>query len=217
MMTPSQDAAPATPNATPTPERDANGKFAPGNRGGTGNPFARRVAQMRRVILDALDEKALTRVVNSMIEQAEKGDVAAARLLLQYSLGKPAPAVQPDRMDIDEYEVISDASIPTAEWMQILMKTTGAKLATDLIDHLGPIFEKVTLTKLSGMLVPKTDEEKRAARKEQKRAERRERAENSMFSPSPRGFDGDDDFDEFGFPRDMEIYPDDLGGPDRAA
>ncbi len=34
--------------------RDPNGRFAPGNVGGPGNPFARRVAELRQIMLDCV-------------------------------------------------------------------------------------------------------------------------------------------------------------------
>src|SRR5207248_10793741 len=50
---------PATNGTATTPPaagghegRDARGRFAPGNPGGPGNPFARRVAELRTALLD---------------------------------------------------------------------------------------------------------------------------------------------------------------------
>ena len=40
------ESEPLAPNA-PTNGHDADGRFAPGNAGGPGNPFARRVAELR--------------------------------------------------------------------------------------------------------------------------------------------------------------------------
>jgi hypothetical protein len=35
-------------------ERQSNGRFAKGNRGGPGNPFARKTAQLRQALVDAV-------------------------------------------------------------------------------------------------------------------------------------------------------------------
>jgi hypothetical protein len=77
---PTPDAAPP-PNPDAKPQaaeggRDMHGHFAKGNAGGPGNPFARR----------------------------KDGNVAAAKLLLSYALGKPAEAVDPDTLDLQEWE-----------------------------------------------------------------------------------------------------------------
>ena len=48
----------AAPGASAVPtDRDARGRFAPGNQGGPGNPFARRVAALRQSLLDAVPPK----------------------------------------------------------------------------------------------------------------------------------------------------------------
>jgi hypothetical protein len=43
-------------------------------------------------------------IADKLIEQAKGGNVVAAKLVLQYTIGKPAPAVQPDNLDAEEWE-----------------------------------------------------------------------------------------------------------------
>jgi hypothetical protein len=95
---------PQAPTAAepPSPERDLRGRFAPGNRGGPGNPFARRVADLRRALLDTVTPDDLQAITRQLIAKAREGDVAAARLVLAYTLGKPAAAVDPDRVETPE-------------------------------------------------------------------------------------------------------------------
>ena len=188
--TPATPATPVTPTTTPTPDREANGQFATGNRGGPGNPYARRVAELRHIILDVLDEEALVAVTKAMIEQAKTGDVAAARLLLQYSLGKPAPAVQPDRMNIDEFQIIKDSAVPSVEMLNMLMNTTSAKVATMVSDILWPLIEKETLRPITGKHMSGNNDARRAATKKLKRLLRRENVKNPSVSPSPIGPNG---------------------------
>lgn len=97
---------------TPSPNgdnggRDESGRFVPGNRGGPGNPFARRVAALRRVMLDSVTETDLREVVAVLVQQAKSGDVAAARELLTRIVGKPVDAVDPDNLDVDELQLRS--------------------------------------------------------------------------------------------------------------
>jgi hypothetical protein len=82
--------------------RDEGGKFAKGNRGGPGNPFTRRVAQLRTLLLSLVTDELLSEVVAKIAEMAKGGDLAAARLLLQYSLGQPQKALDPDDAEADE-------------------------------------------------------------------------------------------------------------------
>jgi hypothetical protein len=100
-------------NARPGPDaqpqaaengRDTHGRFGKGNAGGPGNPFARQVAALRCALLAAVSEKDMEEVTQTLARQAKEGNVAAAKLLLSYSLGKPAPTVDPDTLDQQEWE-----------------------------------------------------------------------------------------------------------------
>jgi hypothetical protein len=75
-----------------------------GNKAGRGNPFTRRLAAMRQVILDTIDTTKLRALVEALYAQALAGDVAAARTLLAYVVGKPSSSVDPDALDRDEWK-----------------------------------------------------------------------------------------------------------------
>ena len=90
-----------------TSGRNSNGQFAKGNPGGPGNPYARRVARLRATLLDAVGENGLADIVQGMITAAKGGDVAAAKLLLSYLLGKPVESVEPDYVEIHERKLQS--------------------------------------------------------------------------------------------------------------
>jgi hypothetical protein len=89
--------------------RDVQGKFTPGNAGGPGNPFARRVAHLRSVMVQAISDEDIAAIIVKLMEQARAGDAASAKVLFQYVIGKPTVAPNPDRMDRDEYEVAREA------------------------------------------------------------------------------------------------------------
>lgn len=82
-------------------EKDARGRFAPGNRGGPGRPRKHYEQRYQRIVYDALTPEALFRAVSKLIELAEQGDVAAIRELLRLALpAKPDPfEVLPDTSD----------------------------------------------------------------------------------------------------------------------
>jgi hypothetical protein len=73
----------------PSAYRGSDGRFAKGNPGGPGNPHARQVARLKSALHEALTEEGIAAVARAMLEKAQEGDVAAARLLLEYSIGKP--------------------------------------------------------------------------------------------------------------------------------
>jgi hypothetical protein len=87
---------------TQTPRR--RGRSARGN-GGPGNPFARRVAGLRAAVLDAVTEDDLREIVRAVVGAAKKCDLAAVKLLLGYCVGRPADAVDPDRVEIDRLKL----------------------------------------------------------------------------------------------------------------
>lgn len=74
--------------------RDSRGRFAPGNRAGKGNPNYLRTQRYRQALDAALSEKDLRAVMRGLLKAARAGDVAAARLLLHYSIGRPR--LEPD-------------------------------------------------------------------------------------------------------------------------
>jgi hypothetical protein len=84
---------------TATADRDATGRFVAGNRGGPGNPLGSRAAEMRQILIDALTDDALRKLADAMVARAQEGNVAAAKLLLSYALGKPPAATESDGPD----------------------------------------------------------------------------------------------------------------------
>jgi hypothetical protein len=116
---PEQPAAEAPDREAP-PGRDGQGRFAKGNAGGPGNPFARRVAALRQALLDAVTEDDMSAVAARLVEMARGGDLAAIRLLLAYTVGKPAPCVDPDTLDQHEWQVCRKSAVPTHEVKEAL-------------------------------------------------------------------------------------------------
>jgi hypothetical protein len=82
---------------------DSSGRFTKGNKCAAGNPFARRLARLRSLLLDAVSDDDLRAVARKLVEQARDGDTAAAKLLLAYVLGRPAAVVDPDTLDREEW------------------------------------------------------------------------------------------------------------------
>jgi hypothetical protein len=126
--TSSQTQATDTPQAQPRPEvkRDANGRFLIGNDAGPGNPFARKTAACHAAFLERATPEEMKAIADKLIEQAKGGNVAAAKLVLQYTIGKTAPAVKPDNLDAEEWEKI---------------KTTAWKPMRELPMGMGPGLE----------------------------------------------------------------------------
>jgi hypothetical protein len=76
--------------------RDAQGRFAPGNPGGPGNPFARRSAAMRTAFLEAISPDDIQAIVRMLIDKATAGDLVASKLVLLWAIGRPPDPQHPD-------------------------------------------------------------------------------------------------------------------------
>ncbi len=103
-------------SATPAPVADApgsptihegrepNGRFAKGNKGGPGNPFARQTAALRKQLVEAVTPAVMAQICTALILRAQGGNLAAIKLLFSYVIGKPTDAVNPDTLDHEEME-----------------------------------------------------------------------------------------------------------------
>jgi hypothetical protein len=202
-----------SPQPSPTPEtpcrddlnrdakKDAKGRFVRGNPGGPGNPFGRQVAELRKVLLGAVTPERMRTLVDSLVERSIKGDNVAAKLVLQYTLGKPAAAVEPDRVDVDEYRLRAESAIPQDDWVPTLGQWPASAI-NQLADKCQRSFDFDNDQVLVGgvPMEKETPASRRAARKAKKR---RLRAQDS---PSPNGSDGRGKtlrFDKHGFPLDI--------------
>jgi hypothetical protein len=85
-------------------QRDEKGRFVKGNTCGRGNPFARQTAQLRKAFVDMVSEEDVRDIVAILLLLAKGGDLAAARVVLSYAVGKPTEAENPDRLDVQEWE-----------------------------------------------------------------------------------------------------------------
>ena len=73
-------------------DRDpTTGRFVAGNAAAVGHrrPHAARVAELRAELFETLTRERLHGVLVALLEKAQGGDVAAARLVLSYALGEP--------------------------------------------------------------------------------------------------------------------------------
>jgi hypothetical protein len=112
--------------------RDTRGRYSGGNAGGPGNPFARRVAQLRAILLETVTDEELRIVAGQLMVKAKFGDLAAIKLLFQYVLGKPAATVNPDAVNVEEVDLYRRAPEHTT-MQEILKERAPAELAVDML------------------------------------------------------------------------------------
>jgi hypothetical protein len=117
--------------------RDSKGRFTRGNKGGPGSPFNRRVAALRQLLLERVSDDDLAAIVDRLVQQAREGDLAAVKLVLSYTVGKPLPAVDPDRVDVDEFKLFQEEARTGEEFMRPL-KAMPAGMACDMLRAILP-------------------------------------------------------------------------------
>ncbi len=149
-----QPSAEPTPATSPASGRDRGGRFAKGNPGGPGNPFARRVAALRSALIQSVQAEDLIAIARALIEKARQGDdVAAARLVYQYVLGKAAEAVNPDRLDADEWQAYKETATMMKELRQV-----GTAPAAELPLHQVRITRPILAQQLADGFCKRADE-----------------------------------------------------------
>jgi hypothetical protein len=118
--------------------RDQRGRFARGNGGGPGNPFGRQVAAFRAALIAAVTPEDIQRVMKALVQQAVKGNVAAARLLLAYTVGKPADPANSDRVDVEEWQLVQQtvARPEVAQTLTNMPVHLASKLASNQLAQL---------------------------------------------------------------------------------
>jgi hypothetical protein len=99
-----QPTHPAEPKAKLAQGRHADGQFAPGNPGGPGNPLARKVAALRKALIETVTEEDVREIGKVLIQKAKEGSPAAIKLVFQYAIGKPGPETGPNRLDFDGWQ-----------------------------------------------------------------------------------------------------------------
>jgi hypothetical protein len=174
------------PNPGPEPSRTsgraANGRFAKGNPGGPGNPFARQVAAFRQEFMAAVTGDDIAVIVRSLIDKAKAGDVAAARLVLQYTLGKPAASVDPDRLDEMEWEQWQreQASNESDKVWMGMHASTANTIARSII----PVMQKEHFAELHQQLHEREEDRREEAAEDEREKERRAERRRSREAKS---------------------------------
>jgi len=58
-------------------ERGEDRRFLPGNAGGLGNPYARKVAALRGSLNNAVTHEDIEEIIHSQVEKAKQGDIVS--------------------------------------------------------------------------------------------------------------------------------------------
>lgn len=121
--------------------RDDRGRFAKGNKGGPGNPFMRRAAALRQAFSEAVNESNLGVLATMLVTRALQGDTAAAKLVLEYTVGKPGAAPNPDLMDAEDIAT-RRRQLVREEDIEALMRAIPAWLVCQALEAVGPALQE---------------------------------------------------------------------------
>jgi hypothetical protein len=128
----------------------------PGHAGGPGNPHGRQVAALRRTLLEVVTPERLRNVVTKLVEQAEAGCTASAKLVLLYSLGRPAEATDPDKVELAEMELMRAAPTSSALADEIILRMAPASAAACARHYINdPVFATAMEQAVLGLIAHK--------------------------------------------------------------
>jgi hypothetical protein len=74
--------------------RDTSGRFVPGNKCSKGHAYHKRIHNLRRAIIAASTPKDIIEIIQKLAELAKTGDVAAAKVYLDYVVGRPPRMIE---------------------------------------------------------------------------------------------------------------------------
>jgi hypothetical protein len=167
------DSAPraAEPSANGNKWHDARGRFAKGNPGGPGNPFARRTALYQKAIRQVVTLEDLREVMTMVLLKAKSGDIAAAKMLLAHTAGKGVHAVEPDRLDTDEWQLTVEEAVDARD-MKAIMTRLPVECANQIVRGTLPVLGQEMMQKLGyGLRIVNPKDFRRWMKKERRRAE----------------------------------------------
>ena len=87
-------------------KRKPNGTFARGNKGGTGNPYARKVASLRNLFYETVTDEDMKAIIQRLVADAKDGDPIARKELFNRMIGKPVDSPHPDELNSHEAEIM---------------------------------------------------------------------------------------------------------------
>jgi hypothetical protein len=97
-------------------------------------------------MLETVSPEDLQAIVRRLLEKVKEGDVAAARLVLSYTVGKPDKAVDPDRLDVDEFQLWQASAVADEDLYGVIGRPQAGLANTVLRAAVAPIQETTAQT-----------------------------------------------------------------------
>jgi hypothetical protein len=106
---------------------------------------------MLALLRTTISDEEMVDIIRVLVDKAKNGDTSAAKILLSYKIGKPAPAPNPDQIDRDEWEHYQKDTINLQEVQQVL-SSLPAKVGNDIARTALPIVTKARVQQLTASL-----------------------------------------------------------------
>ena len=105
------------------------------------------MAALRKSLLNGVTEEDVTKLGQELLKRAMSGDVAAAKVLLSYVVGKPTEVISPDRIELEAWKLIQ--SWPTiAEYIATLI-VVPPETAAEGVKNVAPTSQDVLMQRIA--------------------------------------------------------------------
>jgi hypothetical protein len=98
-----------------------------------------------------ISDEDMIHLYRVLYDKAMKGDVSAAKLVLAYKIGKPAPCPDPDAIDRDEWEHYQQDAVEPEEARQVL-GSLPSRVGNDIARTALPIMTEARTRELAAQL-----------------------------------------------------------------
>ncbi len=110
-----EQSTPPSPSTNRENGRDSLGQLAKGDSGGPGNPFARKAAELRAALFNKVTAQDIEELAQQLLDRAKSGDLAAMKVLFNYTIGRPTAPVDPDTLDVQEWQLHKESTTNSVE------------------------------------------------------------------------------------------------------
>jgi hypothetical protein len=157
--------------------------------GGPVNPFARKVAALRAAFVETITEQHIREITYVILLRAQGGELPWIKLLFQYAIGRPQPAVNPDTLALEEMRLLQQSAVPP----EVIAQMQGglpASFAVELCRLTQAAREAEAGQLLLDAIAADDQKKERREANAQTQAERKQRRAGAA-APSTNGDDGE--------------------------
>jgi hypothetical protein len=100
------------------------------------------VAKLRSALVNKVTEVDMHDIAEALTVQAKRGNLGAIKLLFHYVLGKPTETVNPDTLDLEEWQQVVQPIIPIMKELSEAVVAPPIETIKDLVGTTGQAVEE---------------------------------------------------------------------------